>query len=661
MKEGAGAGLRAAGHLPAFVSMAGRERELLGRWGALVALLLVLALGLGIYTAGVPERPPGYFVDESSISYNAHLVALTGRDEHGVLFPLFFRAFGEYKNPAHVYLLAAVFLFTGPSIAAARMTSALIGVAAGLLVGLLGWRLSGRREVGLLAALSALLTPWLFELSRLVFEVTLYPLALAAYLLAVLRAARRGRWSWADAALVAAGLALLTYTYSVGRLLAPLLAAGLLVFAGRAGIASILRAWGLYALSLAPLLAFHLRHPNALSARFRFLTYYTPQSTPAELAWEFARRYVANFDPWQMLVAGGAEPSIVSVRGTGQVLAATFVLAAAGALLALRGKRREPFWLYALYGLLVAPVPAALTTTDFHLLRLAAVPVFLVVLAVPALSWLAEVDAGGAWRRLRLAALAAAVALTLAQGFYFLRLYHAQADSADNRRRFDAAFVAGVLEPALARPERPIYVADAPGIPGYIQAYWHATLRGVPRENFVRLGPAAPVPAGALYITTEDGLRRCRPLAASEPYTICLAEGEPARPSPLPADAFRAEVSAVDVPRSLAAGARAMITVRVRNAGGAWWRARERVGEPYQIAAGNRWLDARTGAVVVGDNGRGSLPRDLAPGAEVDITFLVNAPGRAGDYLLELDVLQEGVSWFGPRGSHTVRLPVRVE
>ncbi|HZI19900.1 MAG TPA: glycosyltransferase family 39 protein [Pyrinomonadaceae bacterium] len=632
-------------------------RELPGRRGAWIAAALLLALGVWVYSAGVPERPPGYFVDESSISYNAHLISTTGHDEHGVRFPLFFRAFGEYKNPAHVYLLAIVFLFTGPSVVAARMLSAMIGVAAGFVLGLLGWRLSGRREVGLLTALAALLTPWLFELSRPVFEVTLYPLALALYLLAVHRASRRARWSWADAALVAAGLALLTYTYSIGRLLAPLLALGLVLFARQAGLASILRAWLLYGLALVPLLVFHLRHPGALSARFKFLTYYTPQSTPLELAGEFARHYAANFDLWQLLVAGGAEPSIVSVRGTGQVLAVTFLLALAGAWLVLRGPRREPFWLYVLYGLAAAPVPASLTTSDFHLLRLAAVPVFLVVLAVPALAWLAGVEAG----RRRRAALVAAAVLTLAQGTFFLRLYHAQAGSDDNRRRYDADYVSRVLEPALARPERPIYVADAPGIPGYVQALWHATLRGVPRGNFVKLGPATAVPDGALYVTTEDGLRRCRKLATSEPYTICLAEGEPSRPAPLPAGAFRAEVVPVDVPGALAAGARAMITVRVRNAGDAWWRARERVGEPYQIAAGNRWLDARDGSVVVGNNGRGVIPRDLAPGEETEITFLVNAPRQPGDYLLELDVLQEGVSWFGPRGSPTVRLPVRVE
>jgi hypothetical protein len=40
---------------------------------------------------------------------------------------------------------------------------------------------------------------------------------------------------------------------------------------------------------------------------------------------------------------------------------------------------------------------------------------------------------------------------------------------------------------------------------------------------------------------------------------------------------------------------------------------------------------------------------------------MVNAPTIPGDYFLELDMLQEGVSWFGLHGSPTLRVPIRVE
>jgi hypothetical protein len=620
-----------------------------------VLLALVLLAACASYAAGVPDTPPGFYIDESSISYNAHLIASTGRDEHGRRFPLFFRAFGEYKNPVHVYLLAAVFFFTGPSLLAARLLSAALGALAALALGLLGYRLTGRREVGWLTTLAALLTPWLFELSRLVFEVALYPLAMALYLLALWRAGRKPRWLWMDAAMIAACLALLTYTYSVGRLLAPLLALGLLVFARASGIWSVLRVWLIYALWLVPLLLFHLRRPDALWSRFAILTYVTPQSTLFESLREFATRYLSNLNLWRLLVTGDPETLIVSVNGAGQVLVVTFVLALAGAALVLRKGRREAFWLYVLYSLSVSPVPASLTKNDFHLLRLATVPVLLVVLAVPALEWLRE-EGAGRWRR---AVFLLCVALTLLQGAAFRRLYHEAAHAPERRQKFDADYVQLILQPALAREQRPIYLADAPGIPGYIQAYWHSTLRGIPLGNFVRLGPAAPVPEGALFITTEYEFPRCRVLAATEPYTLCVATGPPRRTAPLSGAGFRAELWVTESPSALGRGERGRVVVRLKNASTVEWRAGERVAEPYRIGVGNRWLDAK-GAVVVGDDGRGALRRDLAPGQETEITFTVNAPSRAGDYLLELDAIQEGVSWFGPRGSKTLRLPVNV-
>ena len=36
------------------------------------------------------------------------------------------------------------------------------------------------------------------------------------------------------------------------------------------------------------------------------------------------------------------------------------------------------------------------------------------------------------------------------------------------------------------------------------------------------------------------------------------------------------------------------------------------------------------------------------------------APEAPGDYILELDVVQEGVAWFGARGSKTLRASVGV-
>ena len=85
------------------------------RWHLRVALAF-FALVLTVYLIGVPRTPSGFCLDESSIAFNAHLISTTGHDEHNQAWPLFFQAFGEYKNPIYIYLLAAVFKLTGPSI-----------------------------------------------------------------------------------------------------------------------------------------------------------------------------------------------------------------------------------------------------------------------------------------------------------------------------------------------------------------------------------------------------------------------------------------------------------------------------------------------------------------------------------------------------------------
>ena len=83
--------------------------------------LIICAAGcVVLYIAGIPKHPPGFYIDESSIAYNAHLIAQTGHDEHGTSWPLYFRAFGDFKNPTYIYLLAAVFKLAGLSIGVAR-------------------------------------------------------------------------------------------------------------------------------------------------------------------------------------------------------------------------------------------------------------------------------------------------------------------------------------------------------------------------------------------------------------------------------------------------------------------------------------------------------------------------------------------------------------
>jgi 4-amino-4-deoxy-L-arabinose transferase-like glycosyltransferase len=631
------------------------ERKLTIVRGSWLIVLPVIVLAAVLYIVKVVHNPPGYYIDESSISYNAYTISETGQDEFGTPWPLYFRAFGDYKNPVYIYLLSLVYRVTGPSILAARLFSATLGILAAMALGLLGWRLTKKSGVALLVTLLALITPWLFEMSRVVLEVSLYPLMLALFLLFAHRASTRARWSRRDVVCLATTLALVTYTYSIGRLLGPLLAVGLIFFVTRARRTGLMLTWALYFVTLIPLLLFNRRHPGALTGRFYLITYIDPQGTYSATAWNFVRHFFGNLNPAKLFINGDPNfEQITHVYGTPLLLAVTGILVVIGLWLIFRRLRREPWWRFIIYGLAASVVPASLTKEYVHMLRLAPLLVFLIVLTIPALEWLAVGE------RKHRAALGALVVLMLLQAAIFQWQFHTSAHSARRLRQFDNGYPEKIFAAAVARPERPIYLADALAIPSYIQAYWNATVRRVPIANFVRLPPDEAAPEGALVITTEENCPRCLVLATSEFYTLYIAEGPPPKREPLLENDFRAALRVTSSPDVLRAGQQASFRVVVTNKSNAIWLARERSGGRYQVSLGNHWLD-HSGKVIISDDGRAALLSDLRPGEEVELRLVVNAPNKPSDYLLELDMLQEGVSWFGLKGSPTLRLPVRVE
>lgn len=408
---------------------------------------------VAIYLAGVPRNPPGFFIDEASIAYNALTIARSGVDEHGERFPLFFKAFGEYKNPVYIYALAAVFLVTGPGVLAARVLSALFGAAAALVLGLLAWEQTRNRGVTLLTIASAALTPGLFELSRLVFEVAAFPLALALFLLA----ARRGH-----VPAIAATLALVTYTYTAGRFLGPALAVLLLVLFWRQWrkLAAI---WLLYALALVPMVYWNARSGGALTSR---------AGVVVEDKLAIPRNYLANLSPARLVLTGDPNARHHVPGSGGPVLLVTLILA----LLALA---RADRWVWFLFGgALASVVPVALTVDVGHALRLSGLFVFLVALSIPMLGRAPAI---------------VAIGILLQAGFFFY-VFHTRGAS---RLSEYHAGIEQLVYDALDQRQRPVYLYEGPGV---IFAYWFGELRGADRTAFALLKPGQEPPPGSIFI-----------------------------------------------------------------------------------------------------------------------------------------------------------------
>jgi 4-amino-4-deoxy-L-arabinose transferase-like glycosyltransferase len=117
-----------------------------------------------------------------------------------------------FRPPGYPHFLAAVYKLTGNRIGAARVVQAILGTLTVGLIGILAWRICGRRVAIAALALASIYPPLIIVGSTLLTEVLFVPLELAALALA-LEYRRRGQaYPWAVAAGVAAGLAVLTRT-----------------------------------------------------------------------------------------------------------------------------------------------------------------------------------------------------------------------------------------------------------------------------------------------------------------------------------------------------------------------------------------------------------------------------------------------------------------
>jgi hypothetical protein len=127
--------------------------------------------------------------------------------------------------------------------------------------------------------------------------------------------------------------------------------------------------------------------------------------------------------------------------------------------------------------------------------------------------------------------------------------------------------------------------------------------------------------------------------------------------APLAGNDFKASFSWAEPPPSrLKPGEQRSLRILVTNTGRATWPAFGQKGNHGQILIGNHWLEPG-GRIVVNDDGRASIPYDLPPGDSIELLLTVNALKTTGEYILEIDALQEGISW---RGLDTLRSPANV-
>ena len=457
------------------------------------------------------NNPPGFYRDESAIAYNAYTLSTTGKDEYGARAPLFIRSFGDWKSPLYVYLLAGVYRVTGPSTAVARSLSAVLGLAAILVLYALALAISRQPMVALAVAMIGGLSPWLFETSRVVFELALMPLLILLFLLVVYRASA-GTWRRRHSVSIGLLLAAMAYTYQVGRVLAPLFAIGLVLCWFRRQRRQLAVVWAVFLAAVAPIGVWTLRHPGALQVRYHATTYIHKGMSWWEICRQFLVHYAQNMNLWAWLAHGDTSAAGVRdhVPGTGSLFYVEVALALAGTAIILARRRSDPWWRFVLFGLLVSPV-AASAAIDFSNRHMVALAVFLPLLALPALELIASLPR----RQVRATAAAAVMAV------FAVEAVHWQVFYAENGPGRLAAFdgqAHSVIKAAFRRGGT-VYVSRAHG--PYVDFLLDGAIAGRGRSSIVILNGSARPPAGALFVgVTFDKCTQCPVVNRSGLYAV---------------------------------------------------------------------------------------------------------------------------------------------
>jgi hypothetical protein len=142
-------------------------------------------------------------------------------------------------------------------------------------------------------------------------------------------------------------------------------------------------------------------------------------------------------------------------------------------------------------------------------------------------------------------------------------------------------------------------------------------------------------------------------------YTSATPTPGPSGRKDLPESAYRIVWTPLVAPAALAPGERFDLPVTFQNAGDVEWPATGR-GDLYVVRLSQRWL--RANGELVADYGalRIDLPVPVPAGQSTKLWAALVAPSVPGDYVVQFDLVHEGVTWFADRGAAKQFLALKV-
>lgn len=122
---------------------------------------------------------------------------------------------------------------------------------------------------------------------------------------------------------------------------------------------------------------------------------------------------------------------------------------------------------------------------------------------------------------------------------------------------------------------------------------------------------------------------------------------------------FKVEFGDNNIPAQMTVGRTVTAEVTLKNISKNKWPSKPNDKGRNAVNLSYHWFD-RKGAAVVLDGTRTPLPNDIQPGVSVQLKTMIQPPDHAGEYTLEVTLVQEGVAWFPERNGDKITRAVNV-
>lgn len=352
-----------------------------------ITLIFSVIIFFHIYNIG--SIPRGLYIDESSVGYNADLIAKTGYDEHNELFPLYFKSFfGERTliDPLYIYTTSFVFLFTNPSEASLRFASFIF-----FIIFLFGFYFLTKElfkeqpSLIFYSVITAGFLPWFFTFSRLAFPViSQLPMIILA-LLFLFKTFNKNQHENFYAALCGIFSGLWVYTYGTARLTATIfIISVVIVYFSYKNLKKILTIIKWFLIILIPYIVYFLQNPKSLFKRFEYITLFNnPAPSLNDKIWLFVKNYFSYIYDTNFLVFSGDANFRHSI-GIGEIFITTFILYLIGILYFATKNfsyfKENRFSIIILINFFIAPIPISLIEPS-HALRGLLIGIYILIIS----------------------------------------------------------------------------------------------------------------------------------------------------------------------------------------------------------------------------------------------------------------------------------------